>query len=50
MEGQPSKTIAAELGISQRTADYHRALIMKKMGARSISSLIQITLADRLGR
>jgi two-component system CheB/CheR fusion protein len=43
--GQPNKIIAADLGISQRTAENHRAAIMRKMGASSISGLIQIALA-----
>jgi FixJ family two-component response regulator len=47
LQGQSSRLIAAELGISERNAGYHRAQIMRKMGAQSIASLIQIALADR---
>ena len=45
VQGQPNKRIAAELGISQRTAENHRAVIMRKLGASSASRLIQIALA-----
>jgi two-component system CheB/CheR fusion protein len=45
MQGQPNKNIAADLGISQRTAENHRAAIMRKMGVSSISALVQKTLA-----
>ena len=45
LAGHPSKNIAADLGISQRTVENHRAAIMKKTGSHSISALIRLALA-----
>ena len=45
LQGHPNKNIAADLEISRRTVEVHRAAIMKKAGARSISALVQISLA-----
>lgn len=42
--GRPSKIIAADLGISRRTVESHRAAIMKKTGATSIPALAQLAL------
>ena len=44
IEGKPSKEIAFLLGISQRTIENHRAAVMKKVGVRSLSQLILLTL------
>jgi two-component system CheB/CheR fusion protein len=45
LTGQASKNIAADLGISQRTVENHRASIMKKTGSKSIPALIRLALA-----
>jgi two-component system CheB/CheR fusion protein len=45
VDGKPSKNIAADLDISQRTVDNHRAAIMRKMGVKSIPELIRLALA-----
>ncbi len=43
--GHPSKNIAANLGLSQRTVESHRAAIMEKMGAKSLPALARLALA-----
>jgi two-component system CheB/CheR fusion protein len=43
--GHPSKNIAADLGISQRTVENHRASIMKKTGSASLPALARLALA-----
>lgn len=45
LAGQPSKNIAADLGISQRTVENHRAAIMHKTGTRSLPALARLALA-----
>lgn len=45
LAGQPSKNIAVELGISQRTVEKHRASIMARTEARSIPELARIAMA-----
>src|SRR5690606_18283282 len=42
--GQPNKVIAHELGISPRTVEIHRAHLMEKMQARSLSDLVRIAM------
>jgi two-component system, chemotaxis family, CheB/CheR fusion protein len=44
VEGNPNKQIAYVLGISQRTVETHRAAAMKKIGARTLSELIHLTI------
>jgi two-component system CheB/CheR fusion protein len=45
LAGAPSKNIAADLGISQRTVENHRAAIMRKTGSRNIPALIRLAVA-----
>jgi len=45
LNGQPSKNIAADLGISQRTVENHRASIMMKTGSKSLAALARLALA-----
>jgi two-component system CheB/CheR fusion protein len=44
LAGQASKNIAADLGISQRTVENHRASIMEKLGTRSIPALARLAV------
>ena len=44
-DGQANKKVAAELGISVRTAELHRARILQKMGVRSLAQLVQMLVA-----
>ncbi len=45
--GKSNKVIAAELGISGKTVEVHRAKIMEKMQAKSLAELVQLTLLAR---
>jgi two-component system CheB/CheR fusion protein len=45
VEGNPNKQIAYVLGISQRTVETHRATAMRKVGVRTLSELIHLTIA-----
>ena len=43
--GHPSKNIAADLGISQRTVENHRARVMQRTGCKSLPALARLALA-----
>jgi two-component system response regulator FixJ len=47
--GLPTKLIATRLEISTRTAEHHRAAVMKKMNARTLSHLIRMALKVHAG-
>jgi len=42
IEGHTNKVVAAELGISPKTVEAHRANIMRKSGARGLADLIAL--------
>ena len=44
LAGHPSKNIAADLGISQRTVENHRAAIMQRMGVKSLPELARLVV------
>jgi two-component system, LuxR family, response regulator FixJ len=46
--GHPNKVIAANLDISPRTVEIHRARVMDKMQARSLSELVRMAIAARI--
>jgi two-component system CheB/CheR fusion protein len=44
LAGHPSKNIAADLGISQRTVENHRAEIMRRTATRSLPALARLAI------
>jgi two-component system CheB/CheR fusion protein len=44
LAGHPSKNIAADLGISQRTVENHRMRIMQRTGSKSLPALARLAL------
>ena len=42
--GNANKVIAYNLGISPKTVEMHRARVMKKTGAKSLSQLVRIAM------
>jgi len=45
VEGGANKSIAADLGLSSRTVEIHRANIMGKLGAKSVAELVRVHVA-----
>lgn len=43
--GKPNKVIAADLGVSPKTVEVHRARVMEKMGVDSLADLVRAHLA-----
>jgi len=42
--GKANKVMAADLGVSQRTVEIHRARVMEKMGAASLAQLVRMVI------
>lgn len=45
-EGKANKVIAAELNLSQRTVELHRAHAMDKMGAKSVAEVVRMIVSS----
>jgi len=46
--GKPNKVVSAELKISLKTVEAHRASVMKKMGVRSVPELVKLVLTNSI--
>lgn len=46
--GKPNKVVSAELNISLKTVEAHRASVMKKMGVRSVPELVKLVLNNSI--
>ncbi|MBW7906654.1 MAG: response regulator transcription factor [Phycisphaerae bacterium] len=50
VSGKISKEVAAELGISKKTVDVHRARVMQKLQVQSLPELVELVLTQKAGR
>ncbi len=50
VEGEPNKVIAVKLGVSAKTVEAHRARVMEKMRAGSLSELVRMAMTVGIGR
>jgi len=48
LDGQRNKDIAQTLGISPRTVEVHRAKVMQKSGAKTVSELVRLAISAGL--
>ena len=46
--GKPNKVVSAELNISLKTVEAHRASVMKKMGVKSVPELVKLVLTNTI--
>lgn len=47
-EGRSNKEVATSLGISVKTAETHRATIMRKLGLHSIGELVRYAIRNQI--
>jgi FixJ family two-component response regulator len=50
VSGKQNKVMAAELGVSQRTVEIHRARVMEKMEANSVAQLVRMVIEQQASR
>ncbi|MCX7165913.1 MAG: response regulator transcription factor [Rhodocyclales bacterium] len=47
VEGMSNKAVANTLGLSAKTVEVHRAKVMEKMNARSVSDLVKMSMLNK---
>ena len=47
VQGQSNKAVANALGISAKTIEFHRARLMDKLHARSVTDLVKLAVRHR---